>query len=209
MTTNPFPPQAYTRETLVKAYQWLQNQNTQVKELATTPDLLISLYVKAKTQGEDFLERPSLKTFKSELKSLAGMMGEFETHDTPPAPNGPGLGAQTKDSSVASSTRLSSSTASTTANTPNSSALGPPLQPASTGTSSSLNTTPPAPQTSPPIASTSVTLATTPASIAGPLQLDPRSLLILQEVKISLNLSSESEALRLLISMGHNRLKSL
>lgn len=172
---NPFPPQAYTRDTLVKAYQWLQTQNPQMKELATTPDLLISLYVKAKSQGEDFLDRPSLKTFKSELKSLAGMMGEFETDVESPAP-----------------------------------ASAPQPPPPPTKASPPLTPPPPAPplQTAAPSAAPVSAPAMTAVATAQ-LQLDPRSQLILQEVKMSLNLSSESEALRLLISMGHNRLKSL
>lgn len=78
MTMNPLPPQAYTKETLVKAYAWLQSQSEGIKELATTPDVLVSLYLKAKLQGEAALERPSIQNFKNELKNLAGMIGDFE-----------------------------------------------------------------------------------------------------------------------------------
>lgn len=75
---NPLPPQAYTKDTLVEAYAWLQSQNESIKEIATTPDILVSLYMKAKMQGMEALERPSIQNFKSELKSLVGIMGEFE-----------------------------------------------------------------------------------------------------------------------------------
>lgn len=75
---NPLPPQAYTKETLLKAYSWLQNQNNNIKELATTPDILISLYIKAKMNGNAALETPSIQNFKNELKNLAGMIGDFE-----------------------------------------------------------------------------------------------------------------------------------
>jgi hypothetical protein len=78
MTMNPLPPQAYTKETLLKAYQWLMSQNSNIKEIATTPDMLVSLYLKSVRDGESALERPSIKNFKSELKNLAGMMGELE-----------------------------------------------------------------------------------------------------------------------------------
>src|SRR4051812_44852045 len=78
MTMNPLPPQAYTKETLVKAYQWMQHQSDSIKEMATNPDMLVSLFLKAKMQGEGALERPSIQNFKNELKNLAGMMGEFE-----------------------------------------------------------------------------------------------------------------------------------
>jgi hypothetical protein len=60
---NPLPPQAYTKETLVKAYAWLQTQSEHIKELATTPDVLVSLYLKAKLQGDSALERPSIQNF--------------------------------------------------------------------------------------------------------------------------------------------------
>ena len=79
MTMNPLPPQAYTKDTLVQAYSWVQNQNESIKELATTPDVLVSLYLKAKLQGDSALDRPSIQNFKNELRSLAGMMGELES----------------------------------------------------------------------------------------------------------------------------------
>ncbi|MCA0187824.1 MAG: hypothetical protein LCH90_17875, partial [Proteobacteria bacterium] len=63
---NPLPPQAYTKETLVKAYQWLQHQNGSIKEIATNPDILVSLFLKAKLQGDSALERPSIQNFKKE-----------------------------------------------------------------------------------------------------------------------------------------------
>lgn len=78
MTMNPLPPQAYTKDTLLKAYQWLMLQNPSIKEMATTPDILVSLFLKATRDGEGALERPSIKNFKNELKSLAGIMGELD-----------------------------------------------------------------------------------------------------------------------------------
>ena len=61
MTMNPLPPQAYTKDTLVQAYAWLQSQSEQIKEMATSPDTLVSLFVKAKLQGHAALERPSIQ----------------------------------------------------------------------------------------------------------------------------------------------------
>lgn len=78
MTMNPLPPQAYTKDTLLKAYHWLQGQPPQIRELATSPDLLVSLYLKASRDGDSALDRPSIQNFKSELRNLAGMMGELE-----------------------------------------------------------------------------------------------------------------------------------
>ena len=82
MAINPLPPQAYTKETLQKAYQWLLNQNSSIKEMASSQDMLISLYLKAQRNGDASLEAPSIQNFKQELKSLATMIGDFQA---PPA----------------------------------------------------------------------------------------------------------------------------
>jgi hypothetical protein len=79
MTMNPLPPQAYTKDTLQKAYTWLLSQSPSIKELASTQDMLISLYLKAQRNGEASLEAPSIQNFKQELKSLAHMIGDFST----------------------------------------------------------------------------------------------------------------------------------
>jgi hypothetical protein len=79
---NPLPPQAYTKDILLKAYQWLMSQNTNIKEIATTPDALVSLYLKAIRDGDSSLDRPSIQNFKNELRSLAGMMGELDRSPT-------------------------------------------------------------------------------------------------------------------------------
>src|SRR4051812_27838051 len=78
MTMNPLPPQAYTKDTLTKAYLWLLHQNDSIKELATTPDTLVTLFLKAQRNGDDSLDTPSIQNFKNELKSLAGLMGELD-----------------------------------------------------------------------------------------------------------------------------------
>ena len=142
MHTNPLPPQAYTKETLVKAYQWLQTQNSSIKEMANNPEVLVSLYLKAKLNGDESLERPSIQNFKSELKNLANMMGEFEV--TPPV-------AAPQPQPIA--------------------------QPAPTSNKES--------------------------------ELDYRSVQMIREVKSEFNLSNDQEALRLIISVGYKRLKSL
>ena len=84
MAMNPIPPQAYTKDTLLRAYAWLQNQSISIRGMATTPDILVSLYLKTTRDGEEALDRPSIQNFKNELKSLAGLMGELEI--TQPSP---------------------------------------------------------------------------------------------------------------------------
>lgn len=79
MNLNPLPPQAYTKDTLSKAYLWLLSQPAHIKELATSQDVLISLYLKALRDGDKSLDNPSINNFRKELKSLANMIGEFNS----------------------------------------------------------------------------------------------------------------------------------
>lgn len=79
MAVNPLPPQAYTKDTLQKAYAWLLSQSPSVKEMAQDQNILVSLYLKAQRNGDAALETPSIQNFKQELKSLASMMGDFQS----------------------------------------------------------------------------------------------------------------------------------
>jgi hypothetical protein len=71
MTIHHLPPQAYTKDTLIKAYEWLQYQDEQMKERADSPDLLVSLYMRAQRQEAEALRRPQTQHFQSELRHLA------------------------------------------------------------------------------------------------------------------------------------------
>jgi hypothetical protein len=168
MSLDFLPPQAYTKETLLKAYNWLQSQSDQVKELATTPDQLVSLFLKASRNGgqenlqrytgsqtlpvQDSSDRPSLQNFKSELKNLAGMMGDLEK---PPQ-------------AVATPT------------------------PAMPG----------APQPTTPMQA-----APQPAAPSGGY--DEMTLSFIREVRTELNLSSDIEALRMLVKLGYQKARTL
>lgn len=186
MTMNPLPPQAYTKETLGKAFAWLQAQPEPIKEFATSPDILVSLYLKAKLNGVGALERPSIQNFKNELKSLAGMMGEFEVMEP-----------------TAASEAMLSSTATRVQ-------MHPPQQ--------QPQQAPPPPQAQPqaPIAPAPI-LTAKPAIEMLPLAspktnlpgLDAQSEFMIREVKVGFNLSSDQEALRLLVSTGFKSLQKL
>jgi hypothetical protein len=187
---NPLPPQAYTKETLVQAYAWLQSQSESIKEMATTPDVLVSLFLKAKLQGNSALERPSIQNFKNELKSLAGMMGEFEVVETPESIHATGFSASSTPTSNPSGTstyRFRSQDFKERLNEK----------------TETLRGTPPPP---PPLQSEEK--ISTRASLARE-GLDTRSLDMIQEVKIQFNLSSDTEAMRLLIAIGYNQVTSL
>lgn len=144
MTMNPLPPQAYTRETLQRAYQWLLTQNSSIKEMASNQDILVSMYLKAQRNGDSSLETPSIQNFKKELKSLATMMGDFQPQPT---------------------TAIE--------------------QPAIT------------------------VVASGPVPAAANFSLDAFSLQAIADVKSSLNLSSDTEALRALIALGIKSFKKI
>ncbi len=146
MAMNPLPPQAYTKETLQKAYQWLLTQNASIKELASNQDILISLYLKAQRNGDASLEAPSIQNFKQELKSLANMMGDFQVP------------------------------------------VATPVQPQATVTNVNHTAT---------------------KSQKAYADLDEHSNLLIHEVRTTLNLSSDTEALRALISLGHRQFKKI
>lgn len=86
ITNNP-PPQAYTREVLAQAYNWLKTQPASVRERAQSADTLVSLYLHAKRYGAHSLSpwdgepEGNSQTFKSDLKNLARDFKDFE----PPA----------------------------------------------------------------------------------------------------------------------------
>lgn len=175
MTVNPLPPQAYTKDTLQKAYAWLLNQSPSLKDMATTQDMLVSLYLKAQRNGEASLETPSIQNFKKELKNLASMIGDLQTPTpvtavhTPAPPASPST--QNRSLFGAGITQSIKETfIETPSRTPSDN---------SSGSNSSLG------------------------------QLDLQSLQILAEVRQSLNLSSDIEALRVLITLGYKQIKKM
>ncbi len=211
------PPQAYTKETLIQAYNWLRSQPPHVQELAKSPDVLVALYSKAQMHGENYLSRTNLQGFKTELKNLASMMGEFDESQ---------LGA--KSSATAAVADRSPYTAASSAT---SSLTVPPSAPPSSQTSafSVPQTQTPAGPLMPqmPIGAIATPPVPSIASLAPdpglPLfnamvnvpqgqdlrsVLDARSWTMIQEVKNHFNLSSETEAVRLLIAMGYQKMRS-
>lgn len=172
MTMNPLPPQAYTKDTLQRAYTWLLSQSPSIKELASSQDMLVSLYLKAQRNGEASLEAPSIQNFKQELKSLANMMGDFSASAHNNAP-----------------------TSSNTHNTSNHTA---------TQNNVYVQTNV---QTAPPVAP--VMPAQNNANTLSIASLDSQSLHAINEVRAAFNLSSDHEALRALIALGHKQFKKI
>lgn len=227
MAMNPLPPQAYTKETMLKAYQWLIGQNSSIKEMATTPDILVSLYLKATRDGSGALDRPSIQNFKNELRSLAGIMGELDrpqqnrqdsfeesavkrtTQPTPPAPT-PVAAPVSSQPQIATQPMVSP--------TPTAPTPAPVSAPAAVESAVAATPTVPAgpvhSQITPavgqtPVLPTEKTLATTTQTSNALELLDLSSRCMIQEVKEDFNLSSDLEALRMLIKIGHSRAKAL
>ena len=84
------PPHAYTKETLIKAYSWLQD-NPEYKEEIQDTDTLVSLYLKGKNRLMSLKLRP-LKQVSKEKKSLnlfsKKSLESFTLHDNANNENG-------------------------------------------------------------------------------------------------------------------------
>lgn len=85
-TITNLPPQAYTRDTLVKAIEWLSSQPQSVRERATSADLIVSFYLQARRRMTAAqMEAPvSGENFKQDLKHLAQDLKQFEDPSAPP-----------------------------------------------------------------------------------------------------------------------------
>lgn len=147
MTGYSAPPQAYTRDTLVKAIDWIAHQPDSIRSQATNADSLVALYLQSKRRNGNSTSMSypvSGEAFTEDLKNLARDLEQFS------APN-------------AAPTRAE-----------------PPPQPAQR-----------------------------PAPVAHQWNVDAKSWAQAQALKERLNLSSESEALRMMIALGAERLTSL
>lgn len=192
MAMNPLPPQAYTKDTLLRAYAWLQNQSASIRGMATTPDILVSLYLKTTRDGEEALDRPSIQNFKNELKSLAGLMGELEIGQSRPnSAQAPKVKSPSAEE-LAKQAYLAASASTSIADF-------------------NSNFIPPASASPPPQASSTAkaTSATRSTGFSLPTGLDPLSVQMLEEIKNGFNLSDQSEALRMLIKLGYEKAKKI
>lgn len=146
----------------MQAYQWLRTQPDGVREMAGSPDALVSLYLKAKRSGESFSEGlapQSKENFKNDLRNLASELKAFN--------NG-----------VAPANHLEPE---------------PPIPPRE-----NLNFTEPKPPRK------------ENQDHRSPLNyLDMKSYEMIVEIRNRLNLSSDTEVLRMLITIGYDRIKDI
>jgi hypothetical protein len=168
--TTSVPPQAYTRETLVKAIEWVQGQPPSVRERATSADLVVSHYLQARRRSAEAEAPVSGEAFKADLKHLAEDLKQFEIPSPP----------HTQPS-----------------RSPSYEFTPPPEEmPAAT-----FAAPPPPPRVAPAPAPQA------PTTVHWPV--DARTLGAAREIMQRLNLSSEVEALRLLVTLGAERARAL
>jgi hypothetical protein len=175
---NSMPPQAYTRDTLVKAINWLSSQPQAVRERATSADLVVSHYLqacrRAESQTEASLGRSisdpanaNGETFREDLKTLAeGLRKQFEEPTAPPP--------------IPSVTTSVTVPARSPSPSPAQAVTPPPGLEAGSPDRESLT-----------------------------WQVDARSLALAKTVQQRMNLGSEIEGLRLLITLGAERAREL
>lgn len=185
------PPQAYTREVLAHAFNWLQGQNDAVKTLAQTPDTLVSLYLQAKRKGDlTFDESIPSESFRSQLKTLATDLQQF-------------VPAKPAETETVGNLTFDNARPSASFQTPTSAYNPPlPLQP--------TNYQAPVQQPVHPTSNQQTYMQQPHRSPSThQSQFDSRTLEILQKVRHHFNLSSDAEALRMLVTLGFERIHNL
>ncbi len=217
MANQNLPPQAYTKETVAQAYTWLQQQPEDIKQQAENTDTLVALFMRAKRNtGSAEQDYPvSSQNFRNDLKQLAGELNQFtDKNDTPPLNNVKPPSHTTPPTSPPP-----------TPNTPPAPSQVPGFARQAWPESGSPNgytqevgnevrfqfqkptTTAQQPPPSVPLVNNTPSSGVSPKDLMQ--LLDSRSIQTILEVKERLNLSSETEVLRLLITMGKEKLSSI
>lgn len=184
-----FAPQAYTKETLSKAFEWLQHQPASVKQAAANPDMLVSIYLQAQRQGIQKIDADapvSSRKFIDDLKTLSRDFAQFE--DSPSA----------------------SSTATKVLTPP---APSPVIQQQRAPEAPVMQQQVQAPQQPQPMINTPPQINVPPLSPPAPqmrqqttsdgfFSLDEKSLVVVRRLQERFNLSTPQEALRMIIAVG-------
>ena len=166
------PPQAYTRDVLVKAIDWVATQSPTMRERASSADALVSMYLQARRRASEWQhEAPvSGENFRNDLKHLAEDLKQFEEPSAPPQVN-----------------------------------HVPHVHVPEMRYEAPLPPPPPVQQPPPPKAYT----APPPPVAAGGWVIDSRTLSAAKEIQARLNLSSDAEALRFLVTLGIERARQM
>lgn len=225
MSMSPPPPQAYTRDMLAAAFEWLHTQPGSVRELAQDSNSLVSLYLQSRRRASaasaarsQNMVTPGSEAFREELKTLAEGFKQFEGE---PVVNRP-LTAQIPLTSVIPQTKTAPTQvyAAPAQVVHHAAAQAAPVHsapaPAAAAPAQQVYSAPTQIHHSAPVYNstnysyTNNTHAdfTTTSALPG-LSLDHKSMEILRRTQIQLNLSTEKEALRMLLTLGFERLKDI
>lgn len=169
-------PQAYTKETLAKAFDWLQHQPANIKQAATTPDTLVSLYLRAQRHGIKSLDGEATASSKQFLHDLETLKKDFAAFEDPSEKTEP-----VPQQSV-----------------PQAPVPPPPQQAQFEQPSTVPPQMPPAPRQSSPVQPTNSSAPT-----SSRISLDSLTKKYIEETQKRFNLSQPEEAMRLLISVGY------
>lgn len=207
------PPQAYTKEVLTAAFDWLSGQPEYVRQKITSSDDLVGLYLKSTRLKQDFnKDLSSAKNFRNELQDLAQNLKQFEEKEEPPAKPAPTRTMSIpmpKENLIYSGSNPSEKGFETASQQQ----MMPPQAPEphhsnqEMMSSSVVNVPVPTPATSAVGSARGATKIASEGEIL--FRLDQKTLAALNLAKDRLNLSSDSEALRVLVSLGEKHLKKL
>ena len=191
--SSKIPPQAYTRDTLVKAIEWLSVQPPSVRERATSADLIVSHYLQSRRKGDTAqLDLPvAAEEFKSDLRQLAAELNHPEELPPPGPTRSPSYIIPPPSLSHAPVEERAFERADFAA----------PVRESHFRPRREAPVRRPEPAAPAP--------APTPSHAGPTWAIDKRSLEIARELQDRLNLSCESEAIRLLITMGAERARGL
>lgn len=194
-TTN-LPPQAFTRETLTQAFNWLQTQPENVRRSATTPETLVSLYQRNQRFGPDTSKVTARST--APISPLAGDNYGDEEFDDLSSPTEAPISAQnfkTDLKTLAEGLKQFEDPQRSRAQTHQVNQHVPQPSSQHVGQQAQQSAPQPVPQQ----------LRAPPASFS----LNPRTQEMIQEVKHSLNLSSDLEAINMMVAIAYKNLKTL
>ncbi len=202
MNRRSLPPQAYTRGTLAKAFEWLKTQPEGFKSIATDADSLVTLYLQSRRSQQKQAPK-SAQDFKNDLKNLAEGLKSFDDPEPVIAQPAPSTTASSSFTApfIPDVEPLLDLTQPAQTPAPSQPAHQPVLTP-QTVQAQPVTPTFTAPPKSTPKVKTAAVKNTS-------LELDIQSQMTLDEAKKRLNLSQDSEALRMLLVLGIERLRQV
>jgi hypothetical protein len=244
------PPQAYTKEVLASAFDWLSRQNENVKKSIRNSDDLVGLYLKstrlkeqqqgATSSGGYSADLSSAKSFRNELQGLALNLKQFEDKPVQAPKAEPAMSDYLHELNLMMSTQAATVSEQQAISTPQQYQSHAPAhatthtQPQNTQSVASRasaqdyqnNITPrfttqnhdeptmptpkdPAPANAHVSASPMSNHSVNDSAETVLLKLDKKTITAINLAKERLNLSSNTEAIRVLVSLGEKHLKKI